>query len=693
MKRTALSLAALIAFSVPVASYAQAVAPPNAISFTARVTTPSGNPVPDGNYTIRIRFYDAETAGNVKYEQTFTNTPVKNGVIAVVINQFTAETFNDTLWMAVKIGTDAELSPRSQIVSVPYAIKSNLALTVPDGSLTASKFAAGLFDSQSWRLGGNSGVTSGFLGTTDEQPLEFRVNGRRAVRYQYVENLDSVITYLLKRSINTLGGSPLNQISSGIVGATIAGGGGQEEDLGNNFISEHPNIVQADYGTIGGGFNNIVSDRHGTVSGGLFNRADGYAATVAGGAANSANGSHTFAVGLYNFAVGDYSAVTGGYNNRANNNFAFVGNGQSNQSTALYAVIGGGFSNLASGERSFVGGGGSNTASHLNATIGGGVSNTAGGTASTVGGGSTNTANGDSATVSGGFSNSAAGKFSFAAGGRASALHDGAFVWKSFDDTVFSSSGVNQFLISAAGGVGINTNNPDGYALNVNGASFANGGVFNSGNTAVRGNGGSHGIFGTGSTGVRGEGGSAGVYGKHTNGNYGVLGGSSYGVYGEGVTGSYAGRFKGDVRITDGTLQVNAITYTSDARYKTNISTLDNALNTILNLRGVGYDWNRSEWKNFPEGKQIGFIAQEVEKILPELVSTDKDGYKSVAYANVVPVLVEAVKTLNAKTVQQQKRFEALERSHAASQKENAELRESLSNVLRRLEAIENAKR
>jgi hypothetical protein len=209
----------------------------------------------------------------------------------------------------------------------------------------------------------------------------------------------------------------------------------------------------------------------------------------------------------------------------------------------------------------------------------------------------------------------------------------------------------------------------------------------------VRGNGGSHGIFGTGSTGVRGEGGSAGVYGKHTNGNYGVLGGSSYGVYGEGVTGSYAGRFKGDVRITDGTLQVNAITYTSDARYKTNISTLDNALNTILNLRGVGYDWNRSEWKNFPEGKQIGFIAQEVEKILPELVSTDKDGYKSVAYANVVPVLVEAVKTLNAKTVQQQKRFEALERSHAASQKENAELRESLSNVLRRLEAIENAKR
>src|SRR5262245_56903398 len=101
----------------------------------------------------------------------------------------------------------------------------------------------------------------------------------------------------------------------------------------------------------------------------------------------------------------------------------------------------------------------------------------------------------------------------------------------------------------------------------------------------------------------------------------------------------------GDVNV-GGSVRANAITLTSDARYKQHIATFPDALDTILNLRGVTYDWNRDAWKhkNFSEGKQIGFIAQEVEKVLPELVSTDSNGYKSVAYANVVPVLVEAIK-------------------------------------------------
>jgi hypothetical protein len=86
----------------------------------------------------------------------------------------------------------------------------------------------------------------------------------------------------------------------------------------------------------------------------------------------------------------------------------------------------------------------------------------------------------------------------------------------------------------------------------------------------------------------------------------------------------------------------------SDARYKQNILPFENALDTILNLRGVTYEWDRSTFPggNLAEGRQIGFIAQEVEKVLPELVSTDSKGYKSVAYTNVVPVLVEAVKSL-----------------------------------------------
>jgi len=90
----------------------------------------------------------------------------------------------------------------------------------------------------------------------------------------------------------------------------------------------------------------------------------------------------------------------------------------------------------------------------------------------------------------------------------------------------------------------------------------------------------------------------------------------------------------------------NSVVLTSDLRFKKNIAPITSALDTIEKLRGVTFDWRIGEFtnRNFPEGKQVGFIAQEVEKVLPELVTTDKEGYKWVEYANITAVLVEAVK-------------------------------------------------
>lgn len=74
----------------------------------------------------------------------------------------------------------------------------------------------------------------------------------------------------------------------------------------------------------------------------------------------------------------------------------------------------------------------------------------------------------------------------------------------------------------------------------------------------------------------------------------------------------------------------NSVVLTSDLRFKKNIAPITSALDTIEKLRGVTFDWRIGEFtnRNFPEGKQVGFIAQEVEKVLPELVTTDKEGYK-----------------------------------------------------------------
>lgn len=93
----------------------------------------------------------------------------------------------------------------------------------------------------------------------------------------------------------------------------------------------------------------------------------------------------------------------------------------------------------------------------------------------------------------------------------------------------------------------------------------------------------------------------------------------------------------------------------SDARYKENIKPLNSSLMNVLKLRGVTYDM-KAEFKNkgFGNGPQIGVIAQEVERIYPQLVNTGTDGYKGVDYSKFTPILIEAIK-------EQQQRIISLE--------------------------------
>jgi hypothetical protein len=80
------------------------------------------------------------------------------------------------------------------------------------------------------------------------------------------------------------------------------------------------------------------------------------------------------------------------------------------------------------------------------------------------------------------------------------------------------------------------------------------------------------------------------------------------------------------------------ITSNSDARLKTNVTTITGALDKVLALRGVMFD------RITTGAHEMGTIAQEVEVVVPELVFTDENGIKSVAYANTVALLIEAIK-------------------------------------------------
>jgi hypothetical protein len=101
----------------------------------------------------------------------------------------------------------------------------------------------------------------------------------------------------------------------------------------------------------------------------------------------------------------------------------------------------------------------------------------------------------------------------------------------------------------------------------------------------------------------------------------------------------------------------------SDRRLKCNIAKIDSSLIIINRLQGVIYDW---DWRSFPnrnflKDRQIGLIAQDVEKVLPEVVHEDSDGYKSLSYDKLTVVLIEAIKELKKENDNLKESIDALE--------------------------------
>jgi prepilin-type N-terminal cleavage/methylation domain-containing protein len=98
-----------------------------------------------------------------------------------------------------------------------------------------------------------------------------------------------------------------------------------------------------------------------------------------------------------------------------------------------------------------------------------------------------------------------------------------------------------------------------------------------------------------------------------------------------------------------GDARVNNLLFNSDVRLKTDIHSITSALSGIDSLKGVTYFWNQVALDRGlkDEHRQIGLIAQDVEKVFPEAVKNDSDGMKSVNYPVLVAPLIEAVKELH----------------------------------------------
>jgi hypothetical protein len=869
-----LSLASAVALlNLPTPAHAQVSAIPNSLNFQGRLATSSGNPVPDGTYSVRFSLWDAAQNGTEKWNKTVANVAVKNGVFAVTLDTFPAGTFNANLWLEVKIGSDAALSPRTPLVSVPYAMKSDLALTVPDGSLTTSKFAAGelntAINSLAWLLNGNSGTTSShFLGTTDGQPLVFKTNNAERLRILS----DGKIGIGSSNPLQTLDVNGRMNVANGVIqrGGTAVTG---TNDLGlysqvpndwmrfvtNNgdfrfyadggagtdpvmSLNTNGNISLKDDADISGldflvGYNDLrlagrpSGETHLYITGngdvGIGTTGDPGAKlevrgnvllkdgiTIdAGGLSSDTLSSNGLRMGANNSGEGITSKRTSGGNqygldfytanlNRMSitsdgkigvgtnspsqtldvNGRINVTNGVIQRGGTALANISdlGLYSQVANNWLRFVtnngdfrfysdSGGGTNALMTLTSNGNLGIGTTTPQTKldvngsvkfSTLGIGTSSPQ--QALSVAGGLvvdqggqntgslnQNGAAGYgLSFGSGsgeGIASTRSSGS----NANGMDFFTNYTKRLSISNSGNIGIGNANPilplsfgEGYGDKIllgddrrpSGGYFSIGvqpkmlqfgspsidsvfafgagsnslGGFVEAMRIVPGNGAGNGLrVGINTTSpeemLHVAGSILGATGRFRPSEY-ILG--SQGLATLDVKGGVGniGVFVGDLSPFGAAAFVvnrsgtnkhflhfatngNAVFYVdqngrpfgtggyaelSDARYKRNVSTFENALDAILNLRGVSFEWDTEKWKErgLPTGKQIGFIAQEVEKVLPELVTTDAKGYKTVSYTDAVPVLVEAIKA-------QQKQREA----------DKAEIAE----LKARLDAIERA--
>jgi hypothetical protein len=448
-------------------------------AFTYQGRLNSGGAPASGLFDFRFRL-DADAAGNTILGTAFTNAvAVSSGLFTTTIDFGASQFTGSNLWLEVDVKTNGAanytaLAPLQAFTPTPYALfattASNLSGAVSaaqisgglignsvlppspifSGTVTASSISgnganvtnvnAALLNGKAatnfWQTGGNAGTspTNGnFLGTTDSQPLELRVNGQRAFRLE--PNTSS-------SAPNIVGGSMANSAAAGVVAATV-GGGGQN---GGALIAV--NTVTGSYGTVSGGAGNTAGLAS-VVGGGYLNSGVGNNATVGGGAFNSGNGSGSFIGGggwdgvNYggNTNAGNAAVIVGGMNNSINYpaNYSAIGGGQSNSVAGVDSTIAGGIQNQikSSSGAGFIGGGSGNIMDVFVqfATIAGGVNNYIGPNAgaAAIGGGQGNSisAYADFATIPGGYANmvGATANCSLAAGYYAQAAHPGSFVW------------------------------------------------------------------------------------------------------------------------------------------------------------------------------------------------------------------------------------------------------------------------
>ena len=472
----------------------------------------------------------------------------------------------------------------------------------PSGIENFMTFSTLLGDVMTWKASGNVGIGTTSPAARLDVVGNVRVNGATVIDGQ--QWVGTPAQWGPAGNGNSgfaafVGGGEANSASgdrSAIGGGTLNVANDEHASVGGGL----DNDATASFTSIGGGENNAATQSWATIGGGAANSASNTYATVTGGRGNVASGDVSIVGGgLQNDAVGDFAFVGGGRDNQVDGDWGAIAGGRGNSSVGSFSAVSGGESNAAGGFWSGVAGGQSNTASSGWSTVGGGQSNAASGDHATIAGGSGNQAQGDNAMIPGGIDNQADGQSSFAAGRRAKTIHPGSFVWADDTNVDKTASTLNEFNVYSDNGVRIFCAGTGAPSMVVDPA------------------------------GQVGIGTSTPTFLLEVNGSAAKPGGGSWST-------------------------------TSDARLKKNVRDLEGALETLLALRGVRYEYIDPEALNELPGERIGFLAQEVEEVVPDWVD-EVEGYKRLTVRGFEALAVEALRELREENRALRQRIERLE--------------------------------
>lgn len=407
---------------------------PRLLNYQGYLTDTLGNPITNPSISMTFAIFDAASAGNQKWTETQNTVSVNKGIFSVLLGSVTpipdsVFTSSASRWLQLTIAGQA-LSPRTRIVSAPYAFTSTYSDTsvyarnsAPDNDWT---FLVSDGADTTLQMGSQWGLARAgnmLYGNADSTHVNF---GVACTTGSAMEN----------NKYCAIGGGYHNKAFAPY--ATVAGGGSNtaSNDF-TNVTGGFSNTANGLFAAVNGGERNTSSGSGATVAGGSFNTASGINAAVGGGYSNKASGDFaTMGGGFFDTVVAYYGGIfSGRYNksgdavtdtaavicggnlNTATAKYSFIGGGSNNTTSNVYTTICGGAYNTITGDCAVVAGGYANRAGNVDATVGGGRFHTASGPSSTIGGGYADTASGDYATIAGGSDNNAVSPYASVGGG------------------------------------------------------------------------------------------------------------------------------------------------------------------------------------------------------------------------------------------------------------------------------------